>query len=218
MTNPEAAHGGLRIPSGMADVGLTAEAAIHKRWEYYKDVIMYTENELGIAPPKEPDFPCPVLTAEDLTNPDSKTYTERFSEFNAWYVYLSEVLARHEAKQLEFVAEMKDIEASLRESFRRTSQKKTRTGESKAPPAAEMEDKILTHARHVELRQLDLRKMETIKIVSSKVKSLERSLALLSRQVEIRRQSFDGNNRSSSIQGRSGPSNRYPQNNSFGNR
>jgi coenzyme F420-reducing hydrogenase alpha subunit len=202
----------------MANVGITDEGRIHKRWEYYNETIMYTSNELGIPPPKEPDFPCPLLTADDLNNPDSKTYTERFNEFNAWYVYLSEVLARHEAKALEFVAEMTDIEATLRESYRKNSQKKTRAGEAKAPGAAEMEDRILTHARHVELRQLQLQKAEIIKIVGSKVKSIERSLALLSRQVEIRRQSYDGTNRGTSIQGRSGMPVRSPQNSSFGQR
>lgn len=197
-------HGGLRLPPGMDDVGETAEANIHKRWGYINDVIDYMENELGVAPPKEPGFPCPTLTSEDLTNPDSKTYTIRYCQFNSWWEYLSEVLARHEAKELEFKAEMSDLEATLRESFRKHSAKTTRAGERKAPPALEMDDKIETNPRYVELKQLSLKVAEIIKILGSKVKSLERSLALLSRQVEIRRQNFDNSNRVSNVQGRGG--------------
>lgn len=203
MNAPET-HGGLRLPAGMDDVGVTAEANIHKRWAYKDEVVEYVENELGIPPPKEPNYACPTLTASDLTNPDSKSYTERYSEFMAWYAYLSEILARHVAVSLEHRAEMDDISATLRESYRKNSSKKTRTGETKAPPAAEMEDKIQVHPRYVELKQASLRTSEIIEILGRKVENLKQSLALLSRQVEIRRQNFDGGNRGSNIQGRGG--------------
>lgn len=218
MNSPEA-HGGLRLPSGMDDVGATAEANIHKRWDYSTEVKAYLEDELGIPPPREPSFACPTLLAEDLTNPDSKTYTERYSEFLAWYNFLSETLARHVAVSLEHKAEMEDLSATLRESFRKNSKKTTRSGEAKAPPAAEMEDRIHTHPRYVELRQKNLKTSEVIEMLGRKVESLKSSLALLSRQVEIRRQNFDSGNRGSNIQGRGGmpnPGVRSPFNNRGG--
>ena len=197
-------HGGLRVPSGMDDVGETEGGIIHQRWDHFDGVIKYIEDDLGIPPPKEPNFPCPTLTAEDLTEPDGKRYTERYNEFLAWYNYLSEVLARHSAKKLEHKAEMDDIEARLRESFRKNTSKTTRSGDKKPPSSAEMEDKIQTHPRYVELKQANLETSETIEILDGKVESLKQSLALLSRQVEIRRQNFDSGNRGSSIQGNRG--------------
>lgn len=203
MNSPEP-HGGLRLPAGMDDVGATAEANIHKRWEFFDESKEYMENELGIPPPREPNFACPTLTAEDLTEPDAKRYTERYNEFLAWYNYLSEILARHESVALEHKAEMDDLSATLRESYRKNSKKVTRSGEAKPPPIAEMEDRIQVHPRYVELKQKNLKTSEIIGMLGRKVETLKSSLALLSRQVEIRRQNFEGNNRGSNIQGRGG--------------
>jgi len=201
----ETAHGGLYVPPGMDSVGARDEENIHRRWEYSQEVSEYLENELGITPPVEPNFACPTLSSDDLTNPDSSAYTTRYSEFMAWYTYLTEVLARHESKLLEHDYEMNDISSNIRESLRKNSTRKTRGGEDKAPSAPEMEDKIQTNPRFIELKQRKLRTTEIVKRLSAKTEGLYRQIQLLSRQVEIRRQNFDGSNRGGGVQGRGLP-------------
>lgn len=197
-------HGGLFVPPGMDDVGERAEDKIHQRWGYAQEVTNYLENELGIPPNTEPSFPCPTLAAEDLTTPDSTSYTTRYAEFMAWYTFLTEVLAGHESRLLEVNYEMEDIASHLRESLRKNSNKKSRDGDTKPPGAAEMEDRIQTNPRYVVLKQQKLRLLELTKRLGAKTESLYRQIQLLSRQVEIRRQNFEGNNRGSSVQGRGG--------------
>jgi hypothetical protein len=200
----EIAHGGLYVPPDMDSVGEQAEKDIHRRWEYSQEVSEYLENELGVTPPVEPNFACPTLSSDDLTNPDSTAYTTRYAEFMAWYTYLTEVLSRHESKLLEFEYEMEDIASTVRESLRKNSTRKTKDGETKAPSAGEMEDRIQTNLRFIELKQRKLRTTEIVKRLSAKTEGLYRQIQLLSRQVEIRRQNFDGGNRSSNVQGRGG--------------
>jgi hypothetical protein len=202
--NDSTIHGGLYVPPGMDSVGEQAEENIHKRWEYSEEVSDYLENELGISPPSEPQFACPTLSSEDLTNPDSTAYSTRYAEFMAWYTYLTEVLSRHESKLLEYEYEMEDIASNIRESLRKNSTRKTKDGETKAPSAGEMEDRIQVNPRFIELKQRKLRSTEIIKRLSAKTEGLYRQIQLLSRQVEIRRQNFDGNNRGGTVQGRGG--------------
>ena len=197
-------HGGLYIPPGMDSVGERDETAIHQRWEYAGEITNYLENDLGIPPTTEPSFPCPTLSADDLTTPDSTAYTTRYAEFMAWYTFLTEILASHESSLLEVNYEMDDIASHLRESLRKNSNKTTKGGETKPPGAAEMEDRIQTNPRYVILKQKKLRLTELTKRLGAKSESLYRQIQLLSRQVEIRRQNFDGGNRGGNVQGRGG--------------
>lgn len=197
-------HGGLVVPSGLDDIGEQEGGVIHQRWSFFKESLAYAQNEIGIPPPIEPEYACPTLTAEDLTNPDSNEYSTKFLRFQGWYNYVTEKLSMHKAVQLELIAEMDDLESRLRESYRKNSSKTSRSGEKKPPGAADMADRINGHPRYVELKQRRLQTAQIITILSAKEETLGTALKLLSRQVEIRRQNFDGNNRSGNISGRGG--------------
>lgn len=206
------AHGGLKLPP-LAGVGASEESNIHRRWDMADDVTKYLEMELGMAPPREPDYACPELRVEDLTNPDSKAYTEFYAKLTAWYGYLSEKKAEHDAVVIEIVAEMEDIETTVRDIMRKNNSRKTRSGETKNPTGKEMEDAVNRHPRYLELKQEHVRRQEILARLNARIDRLDRELRLTSRQVEIKRLDFETTNRGSRIGGQGGmpaPGFRHP--------
>lgn len=206
-------HGGLRVSEQIADVGESEAEEIHEQWTMYPLVKRYLEEQLAMAMPAEPEFACPPLKVEDLTTPDGKQYTETYTQRVAWFGFFSERKAEHDAIVLELEAEMSIIETRIRTNMRKGSLKKTRSGETKAPPAQEMEDAINRDTRYLELRQKLVFHKQILKRLNARVETLDREIRLTSRQVEIRRQEFDNSGRSPGVrQGPPPPGMRWPSN------
>jgi predicted RNA-binding protein with RPS1 domain len=202
--------GGLRLPVTIAGVGEKAQEEIHSKWSTYEYAKEFLERQYGMVPPQEPNWAPPVLTLKDLTESAGKDYTDKYMQLTGWYGYLSEVKSRVSAQVLELDNEMKQIEASMRENMRSHSTKKTKSGESKAPPLAEMEDKIRLDPRYIELgiKKQGFEQMEAM--LTSRINKHEYEIKLMSRQVEIKRAEFDHNTRESSISGNRGAPLRTP--------
>jgi hypothetical protein len=196
-------HGGLRI-GAVAGVGASEETKIHNRWTCTDEVTNYLTMELGMALAKEPNYACPELTVEDLTTPDSQAYTEIYAKRTAWFGFLSERKAEHDAVVIEIEAEMEDIETNIRDSIRKNNKRTNRSGETKNVPASEMEDAINLSPRYVELKQKLVFHREVLVRLNARVEKLDRELRLTSRQVEIRRLDFDTSQRQANLGGRSG--------------
>jgi hypothetical protein len=184
-------HGGLKLGGMVSGVGESEAEQIHQEWASYPAVEKYLETHLALVKPSEPEFACPVLRAEDLTTNDNKAYTEIYAQRVAWFGFLSERKAEHDAIVLEIEAEMTFIETRIRNQQRKNSKKVTRSGETKAPPVQEMEDVINSDTRHIELQQKLVFHRQVLKRLNARVESLDREIRLTSRQVEIRRQDFD---------------------------
>lgn len=194
-------HGGLRIGGQIASVGASEAQQIHEQWTTYPGVKDYLETHLALTVPNEPDFACPPLRVEDLTTPDNKAYTEAYAQRVAWFGFFSERKAEHDAIVLELEAEMGIIETRIRNNMRKGSLKKTRTGETKAPPAQEMDDAINLDTRYLELKHKLLVQKQVLKRLNARVETLDREIRLTSRQVEIRRQDIDAQGRSPTARG-----------------
>lgn len=188
-------HGGLRIEGTIAGIGASEAATINTEWNSYTDAIRYLEDQLGMAPLKEPEFPYPSLRVEDLTTTDNKAYTEAYMHRVAWFGFLSEQKAKHDAVRLELEAKMSMIETRIRQEMRKHSRKVTRAGETKAPPAQEMEDAINSDHHYIELKKKLVLHEQVLKLLNSRVETADREIRLTSRQVEIRRQDFDNASR-----------------------
>lgn len=202
-------HGGLRLESAVAGVGESEAEAIHREWTSYPAVQEYLQTHLALTTPMEPEFACPPLRVEDLTTTDNKAYTETYAQKVAWYSFYSERKAEHDAIVLELEAETKYIETRIRTQLRKNSKKVTRAGDTKAPPAQEMEDVINSDTRHIELEQKLVFHRQVLKRINARVIALELEIKLTSRQVEIRRQEFDNAGRGGTVR-QPGPGMRPP--------
>lgn len=202
--------GGLRLPSTIAGVGESKQKDIHGKWSTYEDAKNALETEYGMVPPQEPDWAPPVLSLKDLTESTGKDYTEKYLQLTSWFGYLAEVKSRVSAQILELDNEMKQVEATMRENMRNNSTKTTRSGETKSPPAQEMEDKIRLDPRYMELGVKKQALEQMASMLTSRINKHEYEIKLMSRQVEIKRTEFDQSNREGSISGNKGVPLRTP--------
>lgn len=202
--------GGLRLPSTMAGVGESAGKEIHTEWSTYERAKRMLEEEYGMAPPQEPNWPAPDLTLDDLTKSVGKDYTEKYMQLTGWYGYLSEVKSRVVAQILELENEMRQIEATMRQNMRDRTTRTTAKGEAKAPPAQEMDDKIRLDPRYKELGIKKQGFEQVASMLTSRINKHEYEIKLMSRQVEIKRTEWEHAGREGGINGNRGAPLRTP--------
>lgn len=147
-------------------------------WDTYDGVKKGVE-DMGFAPRVEPEYPCPELTADKLTTPDSRSYTETYSELLAWWGFSAERLANIKAELLQVKNEMDWIASSIRQEMRSVTGKK--------PPAADIDDAIKVDEKHTTLKIQEQALTQYKDMLSIRVEGIEKSLKVISRQVEIRR-------------------------------
>lgn len=193
-------QGGLQLPDVLSGIGASKEADIHSNWDTYSQAKNHVEMELGFPPPSEPNVAPPDITLDDL-EASGKDYTDRYLALLHWFNYAQEKEADAECCVLQLENEMKQIAATMRETMRGRSSKVTRAGEKKAPPAAEMEDKIRMNDRYLELSTQLQSWTHVKKLVQVKRECFESKLKLMSRQVEIKRLDFEKTNRGSNLHG-----------------
>lgn len=181
----------LRIPrSAHIGVGTAAAKTIREQWDTI-DAVEAENHAKGLMDRARPTEECPEITADVLTGPDSRQYTELYLLLLSWFTYTSELLAQVQSRILQF-QNMKDIIAS------RTRQQLVENLTKKLSKD-ETEDRILLNDEYQEVLHNLQRYQQAKVLLSVKVESIERGLRLVSRQVEIRRLDIEQNRTSTAM-------------------
>ena len=185
---------GLSLPK---DVGVSESTAkeIEDRWNTIGGVDDKLR-ALGIHANNIPDVVCPVVTAEALTTPDANQYTVTYASQLRWYNYAIRILADVKALKLQVDNEMNDIESTKRTLYRELDEGKK---DKEKMSATEMKDRINQDAHYKGLK-LQSQELEQHEIkVKAWAESLERNLAVVSRQIELRKIELQGGGREGNI-------------------
>jgi hypothetical protein len=170
---------GLTLPNNLGAPERTpVNKKIHARWDTFEEVDLDLKSK-GFIDATRPPTPLPNLTREQLTNLPNKEYTELHGEYLEWFRYTAEEFSRIRSLVLQVKNEMKDIASEIRSEMKNAPGKK--------PPDAEIDLAIEMHSRYRELAQLLQRGEQAKMIMETKVDYLERSLRVISRQVELRK-------------------------------
>ncbi len=174
----------LRLPVTLPlGAGVEVAKTVAQKWDTIDDAIFELESH-GLKTRDKPNFDCPELTADMLTTTESKSYTETYVHLNSWFGYASEIYAQVQATVLQY-KNMKDIlEAEGRKNARTVAEADTKT---KKPTKEELEDRMLLNPEYQEVKLKLQRFQQSELLFKAKVESIERSLRVVSRQVEIRR-------------------------------
>lgn len=141
----------------------------------------------GLVPYTQPVETCPELTAEVLTSPDSRKYTETYVKLLSWYNYSSELLAQVRVQVIQY----ENMQSILDAQTRKVAKAQSEAAGGKKPAEAELQQRLLLNPEYLEVTR-DLQRFQQAKIcLDAKVEGLERSLRLISRQVEIRRMDLE---------------------------
>jgi len=177
------AGGGLELPKALG-ISEREEVAATVRWDTLEAVID-TLNSWGFKEAESPKVEMPVITAQMLLTPDSREYTTMFSATLYWFNYSNKLKARVIAELLQLENEMSDIGAEMRKRLRRENE--VRKKEEKLT-AQNIDDEIETNLRHRELkiRAQHLKQMKYE--LDARCEELERSLRVVSRNIEMRKE------------------------------
>jgi hypothetical protein len=196
-------HSGLLLERTVVGLGEHQEHEISERWRF-EAITDYIYKVLGLPIPVEPTNPYPNLTIEDLTTTDGKRYSTVYLHQIEWSSWVGKKKGEVEARLVLVDAEMKEISRGIRVNMRKHCTRKNAKGQPKPPTGQEMEDEIGEDPRYKELSREQAFLAALLKMMNSEATAQDAKAGLISRQVEIRRQEFDNNNRSGSIQGRRG--------------
>jgi hypothetical protein len=190
-------NGGLSLPR-IVGAGETLVRKTKERWDTLDGVEEHLR-ELKVPDLREPTVEAPEVTAEHLLTPDTKEYTVMFANTRIWYGYATRLLARTHAALLEVGNQLANLEAALRKKLR--DQQK---GAAKADKlsAAEIDDEVTTDPdwQELKLREQTLKQYKLE--LSAWYDDLDRQLKLVSRQVEVRREDFQGGRNEGNMPGR----------------
>lgn len=188
--------GGLKLPSAKA-VGMSDTAAqqVVEQWNTI-DRVDERLKKRGIHLNTLPVVACPAITAAALLAPDSKDYTVTYAAQLQWCNYVMRLLADVRAVLLQVQNEMLDIETKKRLDFRKINEGLSPKSQISA---TEMKDQIHQepHYHDLKLQEQEL-EQEELKL-KAWYEELERNLAVISRQVEVRKFDAQAGGRSQNL-------------------
>lgn len=189
----------LRLPQTLP-LGAGREQAqkVSEAWNTV-DSVQEEVHLRGLVDHEKPAFVCPELTADMLTTTDSKSYTETYAHLLSWFTYATEIYAVVQATILE-LENIKDILGA--ES--RKNAREIHEGTKKKPTKEELADRLLLNPEYQDVIKKLQRFQQAKLLFQAKVESIERSLRVVSRQVEIRRLDMEQNRTQTGI-GNRGP-------------
>jgi len=184
---------GLQLPSQAgAGLGQGAQEAIHQDWDTYNRVMQQLASE-GFQPIPPPTCNQPIyLTAEQLTDHDSKQNIQLWAQLIAWQNYSEYCLACIDFSIIQTENEMDNIILLTKSRMEETSKRL----KEKKPPEAVMERSAKVDGRYMQLR-LYLQMLQQKRLmVDTQVKRLSKNKQMLSRYVTIRGQDIQAGTRS----------------------
>jgi len=185
---------GLRLPPTLG-VGQAQKTSIIEAWSTYKDV--ETDVTSRIADAKLPTREYEEVSADTLSNPDSREYTENYAFYLGWFSYANEELAKVEARVLQYENIVEQVTAETRVQLR----ERAKVLGTKYT-VEEMKDLLALTPEYKEaLRELQVSQQERL-LLKAKVERMDRSLRVISRQVELRKLDWETSQTGHNLQNR----------------
>lgn len=170
---------GLKLPTTLGAPERTpVNKKTHDRWNTFEGVDAELKGK-GFTDCPRPDSEFPNLTSTQLTETPNKEYTALHALYLEWFRYSAEEFSRLRALMLQTKNEMEDIELETKRELR--------TQPGKKPSEEEINIAVGLHTRYRDLKQLLQRAEQAKLLLETKVDYLERSLRVISRQVELRK-------------------------------
>jgi hypothetical protein len=175
--------GSVRLQNNLPiGAGQTAAENIRSRFSTVAEVTQNLRETMGYVPQTTPQFACPMLTAEMMTTVDWNSYSVNYVTFKVWWDFYREKLAEVTNMVLQHKNMLTMIEVRTKKAVREIAEA---TGEKLT--VERLKDRVLENAEYQDV-MLELQRWQHAKeLVEAKFESLDKSMFMISRQVEIRR-------------------------------
>jgi hypothetical protein len=199
---------GLNLPTSLG-MSPKEEDVVAHRWDTLEGVVD-TIGTWGFAEAVGPQVECPMVTADMLLTPDVKQYTTLFTSLLHWFNYANKLKARVMAELLQLENEMSDIAAETRKRLRRENEQRGNDTDVRGKKvkvngkltALDIDDEIETNLRHRELKIRAQSVKQTKYELDARCEELERSLRVVSRNIEMRKEELGDGRKAENMPGR----------------
>jgi len=200
--------GGLNLPTSLG-MSPKEEDAVAHRWDTLEGVVDNI-GSWGFGEAVGPNVECPMVTADMLLTPDVKQYTTLFTSLLHWFNYANKLKARVMAELLQLENEMSDIAAETRKRLRRENEQRGNDTDVRGKKvkvngkltALDIDDEIETNLRHRELKIRAQAVKQTKYELDARCEELERSLRVVSRNIEMRKEELGDGRKAENMPGR----------------
>lgn len=181
-------RGGLQLPYNVG-VSETEKRELYDKWSTF-DAVRDSLKAKGFMNPPQPEFECPNIRPEHLLTSNSQEYSTTYAHLLAWLSYTSPILAEVRGQLIQAENQMTIIASKVKKQLR---QKNKGLGLRDPDRVAEnaLDDEIMQDADY-QYWMLEAQKWKQQRlVVEAFVENIDRSLKVVSRQVEIRKQEFE---------------------------
>jgi hypothetical protein len=181
------ATGGLQAPISIG-ISMTELEAILEKFNT-QPAVEEDLKKMGLQNPSQPQFGLEEITPELLTTTDDKEYTTMYSHQLSWFNYLTPILANVTSGLLQAENQMKLVDAAIRKRLK--EQNKLRSKEEKLKDG-DIDLEVLNDVIYQEA-MLEAQRLKQYKLSLEAMTDIAgRNMKVISRQVEIRRITLDG--------------------------
>jgi len=178
---------GLSLPDAtQLGVGSNEMDQIEKTWMTSYGVQTQLE-KIGVVDTPQPQFTCPDVDPATFSSTNAEEVVRTYLQLNSWFSFIAEQLSKVTIYILEYENMLDQVEAQLRDHFRdlkETGRKMTKE---------ELNDKIVANPERIQIA-CQLQKYRQYKTrLQTRADALDKSIRMISRQVEIRRQELELN-------------------------
>lgn len=179
----------LNIPKG--DIGAAKASTIANKWNTYDEA----ENELsklGFKIPAPPKGDVPAVRADLLENVQSPEYTTRYAELVSWVSFGETMRGAYEAKRLQYRTALRVTAAEIRRKAKETNDAGKGSRGWKPLTPADLQALLLVDVHYQDLLLLDQKITQRIEILTGFMKGISRAVALMSRNIELKKIDIEG--------------------------
>ena len=152
---------------------------------------------LGIPPPKEPEFECPVIMPGTLSNLSTADYTVTYEKILGWFGYLTEKAAYAKSMVLQCENEMAYIAVVTKKALLDNVQPG-----AKKPNESAIEIAVETHPRYSELKLVSQKWRQLRDGIQGRLDTVEANMKTVSRHIELRKLDQGGSRQQGNMPGR----------------
>lgn len=155
---------------------------------------------LGISPPNEPEYECPVIMPGTLTALSTDDYTETYEKILGWFGYLGEKAAYAKSMVLQCENEMSYIETITKKAIQ------DQTGpRDKKPTKEAIELQIELDPRHADLKLISQKWRQLRDGIQARLDTVEANMKVVSRYIELKKIDLAGTRQTTNMPGRNRP-------------
>lgn len=174
------------MASGSLGVGETIQEELHNKWDTIDDVEIELI-KMGLGPLEKPHYSFTTMTPGTVERMSNDELTRALEMYQGWHSFSANMLSRVRGRIGQCDNEMKVLAAKLRSHAVQTAKQ---LGDKK-PAEDAIKEQIMLNPRYQDI-MIDVQKAEQMRFqLEGWVDSFSLGIRIISRQVELRRQSLE---------------------------